>query len=87
MHIDCTTEDAAFSGSRAASILMEDPGEGVFGAAVPKSHRMGVVNLGPILELLCNRLDKLQQFLRKPRSLVSLKTLQNRLDGTDLLSA
>lgn len=33
-------------------------------------NRMGVVNLGPILELMCDRLETLQQFLRRPRSLV-----------------
>ena len=33
--------------------------------------RMGVVNLSPILELLCDGMETLQQFLRRPRSLVS----------------
>ncbi|KAI0748433.1 SIT4 phosphatase-associated protein-domain-containing protein [Daedaleopsis nitida] len=32
-------------------------------------NRMGVVHLGPVLELMCNHLDKLQLFLKEPRSL------------------
>ncbi|OSD08435.1 SAPS-domain-containing protein [Trametes coccinea BRFM310] len=32
-------------------------------------NRMGVVHLGPVLELMCDKLDKLQQFLKQPRSL------------------
>jgi len=31
--------------------------------------RMGVVHLGPVLDIMCDKLDKLQDFLRKPRSL------------------
>ncbi|TFY80035.1 hypothetical protein EWM64_g3980 [Hericium alpestre] len=31
--------------------------------------RMGVVHLGPVLEIFCEHLDKLQGFLREPRSL------------------
>lgn len=34
-------------------------------------NRMGVVHLGPVLELMCEHLDKLQHFLKQPRSLVS----------------
>lgn len=33
-------------------------------------NRMGVVHLGPVLELMCDHLDKLQLFLKEPRSLV-----------------
>ena len=33
-------------------------------------NRMGVVHLGPVLELMCDHLDKLQRFLKEPRSLV-----------------
>jgi len=33
--------------------------------------RMGVVHLGPVLEIICDRLDTLQRYLREPRSLVS----------------
>ncbi|KAI0362567.1 SAPS-domain-containing protein [Trametes cingulata] len=32
-------------------------------------NRMGVVHLGPVLELMCEHLDKLQRFLKQPRSL------------------
>ncbi|KAI0807835.1 SAPS-domain-containing protein [Fomes fomentarius] len=32
-------------------------------------NRMGVVHLGPVLELMCDHLDKLQRFLKEPRSL------------------
>ena len=35
-------------------------------------NRMGVVHLGPVLDLMCDNLDRLQQFLKQPRSLVSL---------------
>lgn len=35
-------------------------------------NRMGVVHLGPVLELMCDKLDELQQYLRTPRSQVSL---------------
>jgi serine/threonine-protein phosphatase 6 regulatory subunit 3 len=37
--------------------------------------RMGVVHLGSVLEIMCGRLDKLQQYLREPRSLVSQSTI------------
>lgn len=33
-------------------------------------NRMGVVHLGPVLEIMCDKLDQLQQYLSKPRSLV-----------------
>lgn len=32
--------------------------------------RMGVVNLGPMLEIMCERLERFQQLLHKPRSSV-----------------
>lgn len=32
--------------------------------------RMGVVHLGPVLEIMCDRLDAFQRYLREPRSLV-----------------
>lgn len=32
--------------------------------------RMGVVNLGPLLDIMCERLPDFQRFLRQPRSLV-----------------
>ncbi|KDQ61229.1 hypothetical protein JAAARDRAFT_173829 [Jaapia argillacea MUCL 33604] len=31
--------------------------------------RMGVVHLGPVLEIMCERLDEFQRYLEKPRSL------------------
>ena len=33
-------------------------------------NRMGVVHLGPLLEVMCDKLDALQNYLRNPRSLV-----------------
>lgn len=38
-------------------------------------NRMGVVHLGPILEMMCDKLDVLQKYLRNPRSQVSVKIL------------
>ncbi|KAH9917442.1 SIT4 phosphatase-associated protein-domain-containing protein [Fomitopsis serialis] len=32
-------------------------------------NRMGVVHLGPLLDIMCDKLDTLQQFLRQPRSM------------------
>ncbi|KZT70090.1 SAPS-domain-containing protein [Daedalea quercina L-15889] len=32
-------------------------------------NRMGVVHLGPLLEIMCDKIDALQQFLRQPRSM------------------
>lgn len=34
-------------------------------------NRMGVVHLGPVLGLMCDKLDDLQRYLREPRSNVS----------------
>jgi serine/threonine-protein phosphatase 6 regulatory subunit 3 len=34
-------------------------------------NRMGVVHLGPMLEMMCDKLDDLQKYLRNPRSQVS----------------
>lgn len=31
-------------------------------------NRMGVVHLGPVLEMMCDKLDELQRYLRNPRS-------------------
>ncbi|KIP08741.1 hypothetical protein PHLGIDRAFT_363378, partial [Phlebiopsis gigantea 11061_1 CR5-6] len=31
-------------------------------------NRMGVVHLGPVLEMMCDKLDELQKYLRTPRS-------------------
>ncbi|OCH93828.1 SAPS-domain-containing protein [Obba rivulosa] len=39
------------------------------GAMKEMVNRMGVVHLGPVLEIMCDCLEKLQQYLRKPRSL------------------
>ena len=33
-------------------------------------NRMGVVHLGPVLEMMCDKLDELQKYLRNPRSQV-----------------
>lgn len=35
-------------------------------------NRMGVVHLGPLLEIVANRLEEFQHYLKEPRSLVSL---------------
>jgi serine/threonine-protein phosphatase 6 regulatory subunit 3 len=35
-------------------------------------NRMGVVHLGPVLQLMCDKLDDLQRYLREPRSDVSV---------------
>lgn len=37
-------------------------------AFVEMTNRMGVVHLGPLLEIMCDRLEKFQQLLHKPRS-------------------
>jgi hypothetical protein len=34
--------------------------------------RMGVVHLGSVLEIMCERLDVFQKYLRQPRSMVSV---------------
>ena len=34
-------------------------------------NRMGVVHLGPVLGMMCDKLDELQKYLRNPRSQVS----------------
>ncbi len=35
-------------------------------------NRMGVVHLGPALEVIDEKISKLKEFLKKPRSLVRL---------------
>ena len=47
-------------------------------------NRMGVVHLGPVLELMCDNLDRLQQFLKQPRSLVSLLSCYLRLSNFEV---
>lgn len=37
--------------------------------------RMGVVHLGPLLDVMCENMEKLQGFLHKPRSLVCILSL------------
>ena len=39
-------------------------------AFVEMTNRMGVVHLGPLLEIMCDRLERFQQLLHKPRSAV-----------------
>ena len=41
--------------------------------------RMCVVNLGSVLEIMCDRLESFQRYLRKPRSLVSQQIILVRL--------
>ncbi|EJF66213.1 SAPS-domain-containing protein [Dichomitus squalens LYAD-421 SS1] len=43
--------------------------EGLEAAMKEMVNRMGVVHLGPVLELMCDHLDKLQRYLKGPRSL------------------
>lgn len=38
--------------------------------------RMGVVHLGPVLEIMCDRLDTFQKFLLTPRCLVSFPSFE-----------
>ncbi len=38
-------------------------------------NRMGVVHLGPVLELMCDHLEKLQRFLKEPRYLVRISCM------------
>lgn len=47
-------------------------------------ERMGVVHLGSVLELLGARLELFQQYLRKPRSFVSLIYISFRILGVNL---
>ena len=45
--------------------------------------RMGVVHLGSVLEIMCDKLDRFQHYLREPRSLVSRRTLLSGLTAFD----
>lgn len=45
-------------------------------------NRMGVVHLGPMLQIMCDRLDALQHFLREPRFLVSSQNLFSEMSLT-----
>ncbi|KAF9462719.1 SIT4 phosphatase-associated protein-domain-containing protein [Collybia nuda] len=49
--------------------LNEDNREALEKAMKEMTDRMGVVHLGPVLEIMCEKLEQLQQFLKKPRSL------------------
>lgn len=52
-----------------------DPEEGriaLEGAMKEMVDRMGVVHLGPLLDIFSEKLERLQEFLHKPRSLVRL---------------
>ena len=44
--------------------------EGLEAAMKEMVNRMGVVHLGPVLDLMCNHLDQLQRYLKEPRSQV-----------------
>lgn len=56
-HLQSHTEDGRESLERAMKEMVD---------------RMGVVHLGSVLEIMCERLDAFQQLLKAPRSLVSL---------------
>lgn len=49
----------------------QDGREALERAMTDMVNRMGVVHLGPVLETMCDKLDDLQRYLQKPRSLVS----------------
>lgn len=51
--------------------LNEDNREALERAMKEMTDRMGVVHLGPVLEIMCGKLEQLQQLLKTPRSLVS----------------
>lgn len=51
--------------------LNEDNREALERAMKDMTDRMGVVHLGPVLEIMCGKLGQLQQLLKTPRSLVS----------------
>lgn len=51
---------------------VEDARETLEAAMKEMVDRMGVVNLGPLLEIMSKRLSDFQRFLRQPRSLVRL---------------
>lgn len=42
-------------------------------------NRMGVVHLGPVLDIMCNKLEELQKYLRNPRSMVSFSVTNLRI--------
>lgn len=46
--------------------------------------RMGVVHLGSVLDIMCERLDSFQKYLRQPRSSVSSLILSSCLSLADL---
>ncbi|KAF7799614.1 hypothetical protein EIP86_010852 [Pleurotus ostreatoroseus] len=47
----------------------QDGREALERAMTDMVNRMGVVHLGPVLAIMCEKLENLQQYLRKPRSL------------------
>jgi serine/threonine-protein phosphatase 6 regulatory subunit 3 len=49
--------------------------------------RMGVVNLGPLLDIMCERLSHFQQFLLQPRSLVCSSCGSPTMTGSRLSPA
>ncbi|KAI0093776.1 SIT4 phosphatase-associated protein-domain-containing protein [Irpex rosettiformis] len=46
----------------------QDGREALERAMTEMVNRMGVVHLGPVLQLMCDKLDDLQRYLREPRS-------------------
>jgi serine/threonine-protein phosphatase 6 regulatory subunit 3 len=50
--------------------LHENSREALEQAMKEMVERMGVVHLGPLLEIMCTQLEALQHFLKNPRSLV-----------------
>lgn len=48
----------------------QDGREALERAMTEMVNRMGVVHLGPVLDIMCDKLDDLQSYLKNPRSLV-----------------
>jgi serine/threonine-protein phosphatase 6 regulatory subunit 3 len=49
--------------------------------------RMGVVHLGSVLEIMCERLDAFQKYLREPRSMVSMLYISPSVSRIDNLTS
>jgi len=49
--------------------------------------RMGVVHLGSVLEIMCERLDAFQNYLRQPRSMVRLGCLSHHDSNTNNIAS
>ena len=59
------------------SMHTEDGRDALEHAFTEMADRMGVVHLGPLLDIMCDRLERFQQLLHKPRTGVSLQAHQH----------